>query len=489
MNLEMLLKKHRKFYPHPEPDLIRRAYEFAEVAHQGEKRLNGEDFIKHPLGVANLLAEIRLGSSSLAAGLLHDVLEHTDFEKEDLEEEFPSPISDLVEGVTVIKSVKTKTGEERQVENLRKLILASAEDVRVVLIRLAEKLHNLETIKALPEEKQKVVLSKVFEIYAPLAERLGVYHFKWQLEDLAFRYLNPEEFLEIRRGVGESRVQREAYMGRVRAKIEDELSARGIKFEIKGRAKHLYSIFNKLRRYEREGKVFGIEGISRIYDQVALMILVDSISECYSVLSIVNSLWEPIPMEFDDYIAHPKPNGYRALHTTVLYEGRSLEIQIKTCQMHEIAEYGIAAHSYYKEKGNSRIVSEEKLTWLKDLIKWQEEIKNPREFEEALKLDVFGDRVFVLTPKGDVKDLPKGSTPIDFAYAVHSELGDSCVGAKVNGKVMSLDTKLENGQVVEILTSRARKKPSSDWLSFARTTFARSKIRKALRDFRENPKG
>ena len=444
-----------------------------------EKRLSGELLINHCLEVAVLLTDLKMDEKTIAAALLHDVLEKTNLSKKDLENEFGSAIADLVDGVTVIKRVKTRTGGKYEVENLRKLLLATAKDVRVVLIRLAEKLHNLKTIDSLPKEKQKVIISKVFDIYAPLAERLGVHHFKWQLEDWAFKFQNHEEHTRIQNYLAETREKREKYIQKVVKKLSEELKKVRIEARVYGRAKHFYSIYKKLIKYQRAGKTSSLE---KILDKLALMVLVETVDDCYQALGIVHQLFRPLDHEFDDYIAHPKPNGYRSLHTTVFGpEGKVVEIQIKTHKMHKYNEFGPAAHTYYKGVGKREVLPTDRLSWLRSLVEWQEEIKGEQEFEQALKIDVFGDRVFVFTPKGDVLDLPKGATPVDFAYAVHTELGDSCNGAKVDGKLAPLDGELQTNQVVEILTSKKKKRPPADWLEFAKTQAARSKIRKSLR--------
>lgn len=479
MDLEILYQKIKDYKPDADFRLVKKAYEFADAAHAGEKRLSGEPLINHCLAVAELLTELKMDEKTVAAGLLHDVLEKTNMIKRDLEDEFGPMVTDLVDGVTVIKRVKTKTGEKYETENLRKLLLATAKDVQVVLIRLAEKLHNLQTIDSLPQEKQKIVISKIFDIYAPLAERLGVHHFKWQLEDLAFKFQNHQEHTRIQNYLVESREERERYIEKIIKSLSKGLKKAGIATEVRGRPKHFYSIYKKLVKYQKEGESSNLE---KILDKLAVMVLVETVDECYKALGIAHQLFHPLDKEFDDYIAHPKPNGYRSIHTTVFGpEGKIVEVQIKTCEMHKYNEFGPASHTYYKEVGRREALPTDRLSWLKNLVEWQEEIKSEKEFEKALKIDVFGDRVFVFTPKGDVLDLPQGATPIDFAYAVHTELGNSCVGAKVDGKLAPLNCALQTNQVVEILTSKTKKLPSSDWLKFAKTQSARSQIRKSLR--------
>jgi len=479
VSIKILCQKVETYQPRADFALIKKAYEFAQAAHLDERRLNGESLINHCLEVAKLLTELEMGDKTIAAALLHDVLEHTNIIKKDLEDEFGKTVAELVDGVTVVKSVKTKTGAKYEIENLRKLLLATAKDVRVVLIRLAEKLHNLKTIDSLSEEKQEIVVSKIFDIYAPLAERLGVHHFKWQLEDWAFKFQNHEEHTIIQNYFTETREDREKHIKKVAQKLSEELKKVGVQAKVYGRAKHFYSIYKKLIKYQAENKPSSLE---KILDKLALMAIVETVDDCYQTLGIVHQLFRPLDQEFDDYIAHPKPNGYRALHTTVSGpEGRAVEIQIKTYEMHEYNEFGPASHTYYKEVGKREVLPTDKLTWLKSLVEWQEEVKNETEFEKALKIDVFGDRVFVFTPKGDVLDLPKGATPVDFAYAVHTGLGDLCREAKIDGKLAPLDCELQTSQMVEILTSKTKKRPSSDWLKFAKTQAARSKIRKSLR--------
>ena len=479
MNIKTLCQKVKTYQPEADFELIKKAYEFAQAAHLEEKQLSGESLIDHCLEVAVLLTDLKMDEKTIAAALLHDVLEKTDLTRKDLEKEFGKTVADLVDGVTVIKRVKTRTGEKYEVENLRKLLLATAKDVRVVLIRLAEKLHNLQTIGSLPKEKQKIVISKVFDIYAPLAERLGVHHFKWQLEDWAFKFQNHQEHTRIQNYLSETREEREKYIKKVVRSLSEELGRANINAEVFGRAKHFYAIYKKSIKYQEEQKT---STLKNILDKQALMILVETTDDCYKTLGIVHQLFRPLDQEFDDYIAHPKPNGYRALHTTVFGpEGKVVEIQIKTHRMHKYNEFGPASHTYYKEVGKRDVLPTNRLSWLKSLVGWQEEIKSEQEFEKALRIDVFGDRVFVFTPKGDVLDLPKGATPIDFAYAVHTELGDSCNGAKVDGKLAPLDYELQTNQMVEILTSKTKKQPSSDWLKFVKTQAARSQIRKSLR--------
>lgn len=449
-------------------DLVQRVREYRPAA---DVQLIEKAYHNQSLSVAELLTELKMDEKTIAAALLHDV--------KDLEGEFGQTVADLVDGVTAIKKVRTKTGEYHQTDNLRKLLLATAKDVRVVLIRLAEKLDSLQKIEGLPESLREETAQKALDIYAPLAERLGVHHFKWQLEDWAFKYQNPAEHVRIQKFLDQKREDREKYIQKVVKIVGAELKKEGIGAKVYGRPKHFYAIFKKTIKYQREGQGPSLE---KILDEQALTILTETEEKCYQALSVVHHLFRPVEGEFDDYIAHPKPNGYRAIHTTVIGpEARVVEIQIKTPKMHEYNEFGPAAHTYYKEVGKREALPTDRFSWLKSLVEWQEEVKSEAEFEEALKIDVFGDRVFVFTPKGDVLDLPKGATPLDFAYKLHTELGDSCVGAKVDGKLVPLSYQLQTNQTVEILTSKRKKKPSTDWLGIVKTTEARAKIRKSLR--------
>lgn len=484
MAIDNLLQKVKAYNPNADVKLIQKAYEFADAAHINEQRLNGEPLIDHCLTVASLLADLKVDSATIATALLHDVIEHTNITKKDLEKEFGRTVADLVDGVTVIKKVKTKTGEYRQTDNLRKLLLATAKDVRVVLIRLAEKLDSLKKIDGLPESLRKETAQKALDIYAPLAERLGVHHFKWQLEDWAFKYLDHNEHSRIQNFLAETREEREAYINRVKETLLAELKKEGIKAEIYGRPKHFYSIYKKSFSYREPGETME-DYLKRLHDIHALRVLVDTVDDCYKAGGALHQLWKPWG-RYQDYIAKPKPNGYRSIHTSVYcLENKIAECQIRTYEMHEYNELGPASHIYYKEvgreKGSLRKAPVDRLVWLKNLVEWQEEVKGEKEFEQALRIDVFGERIFVLTPKGDVLDLPKGATPVDFACAVHSDLGNSCVGAKVNGKLVPLNCELRTNQVIEILTSKTRKKPSPDWLKFVKTQEAKSQIRKALR--------
>lgn len=482
--MQQLIQKVKEYNPKADLTLINKAYGFADAAHVGEKRLNGEPLIHHCLAVAKLLILCRVDSATIAAALLHDVLEKTEVNKKDLAKEFNPTVAKLVDGVSIIKKVKTRTGRDYQVENLRKLFLATAKDVRVVLIRLSEKLHSLQTLEGIPEDLRGETIQKAFEIYAPLAERIGVYYFKWQIEDWAFKHHNHAEHTHIQKHLAETREKREAYIEKVKDLLSNKLFESGIKAEIKGRPKHIYGIYKKTLSERKPGESKE-EYLQRLHDKQAFRVLVSSVDNCYTVLGVIHQLWKPWS-KFNDYIANPKPNGYRSIHTTVFGpEGKLVELQVKTYAMHEYNEFGPAAHVYYKEigreKGSLRKAPIDRLSWLRSLVEWQEEILKEKDFEEALKTDVFGDRVFVFTPKGDVKDLPAGSTPIDFAYQVHTELGNSASGAKVDGKLVPLNYQLNTNETVAILISKIKKTPSQDWLKFVKTQEAKSKIRKALK--------
>jgi len=451
-------------------ELIRKAYVFAAKAHAGQKRLSGEDFIEHPVAVARILSELEGDGETLAAALLHDVVEDTAVKLEEIGQEFGDEVAKLVDGVTKLSRIEFHSRVEEQVSNLRKMFLAMAEDWRVVVIRLADRLHNLRTLGALPLEKQKRTAEETLEIYAPLAHRLGIWRLKWELEDLAFRHLEPEEYYSLAKRIAAKRSQREAEAAMVIQRIKERLAEAGIPGEVQGRAKNLYSIYRKMRSQGRD--------LSEIYDLLAVRVIVNTVTDCYEVLGIVHTLWKPVPGRFKDYIAMPKPNGYQSLHTTVVGPlGEPFEIQIRTKDMDRTAEYGSAAHWRYKEGGKGDKSFDQKMAWLRQLLDWQREMADAREFMEALKIDVFNDEVFVFTPKGDVVDLPVGSTPLDFAYKIHTDVGNHCVGARVNGRMVPLDYRLNTGDIVEILTSRQCAGPSRDWLEIVKSPQARSKIR------------
>ncbi|MGC8634555.1 MAG: RelA/SpoT family protein [Candidatus Limnocylindrales bacterium] len=460
----------RSHYPLADVSGVERAYRFASEAHAGQRRASGEPYITHPLAAALLLAELGLDPVAVQAALLHDVPEDTEYSLGDVEERFGPEVARLVDGVTKLSKFSAHSHEERQAENIRKMFLAMAEDVRVVLIKLADRLHNMRTIAGLPPEKQQRIARQTLEIYAPLAERLGIWQMKWELEDLSFKVLDPVAFRALAQQLETRRAARESYVERAMAELQGALEASGILAELSGRPKHLYSIHRKM---ERKSANF-----DEVYDVYAIRVLVDEVKDCYAALGVVHSLWRPIPGQFDDYIAMPKANGYQSLHTAVMaLEGHPLEVQIRTHQMHRIAEVGIAAHWRYKEGSRSDRDYDAKLAWIRQLMEWQREVSDATEFVEGLKLDVFQDQVFVFTPKGEVKDLPAGSTPLDFAYRIHTDIGHRCIGAKVNNRLVPLDYRLRNGDIVEIVTTRAAHGPSRDWLSIVRTTHAREKIR------------
>jgi len=455
-------------------DHVARAFAFACERHADQQRRSGEDFITHPVEVAKICAGLRLDTETLCAALLHDTVEDTSASLEEVEAEFGGSISQLVDGVTKLTGITFQSRDEHQAENYRKMMVAMATDVRVILIKLADRLHNMRTLGGLPKQKQLEKARETLEIYAPLAHRLGIHALKWELEDLAFQRLHPRKYDEIKQLVAQQRTERERYVTDAGAFLRAELRKVGIEAQISGRAKHFYSIYAKMTKKGRE--------FNEIYDLTAMRVLVDSVKDCYGAIGIIHSLWKPLPGRFKDFIATPKLNLYQALHTTVIgLEGRPLEIQIRTPDMHETAEYGIAAHVLYKEgasaKGDPR---RDKMTWLRHLLEAESD-QDPTEFLESLKVDLFEDEVFVFTPKGEVKNLSAGSTPLDFAYSVHTDIGHRCVGAKVNGKIVPLHYQLGSGDIVEILTSKQERGPSRDWLSLVRTTRARNKIRAFLK--------
>lgn len=448
---------------------IKKAYELANKAHEGQTRATGEPYIIHPLAVTYILAELRMDEEGLIAALLHDVVEDTEYTVEDIKKAFGEEIAFLVDGVTKLSKFHYKDKEDQQTENFRKMFLAMARDTRVVVIKLADRLHNMRTLGVFRREKQERIAKETMEIYAPLAHRLGIYNIKWELEDLCFHYLYPDEYYDLVRQMRQKRKFREEIVNDTMAVLHRHIEESGIEAKVTGRPKHFYSIYKKMKRDNKD--------LSQIYDLYAVRVIVDTIPQCYAVLGIVHSLWKPLPNRFKDYIAVPKPNMYQSLHTTVIgTRGQPVEIQIRTWEMHHISEYGVAAHWRYKEgsKGGNKNF-DAKITWLRRLLEWQD-TSNSKEFMNALKLDVFSDEVFVFTPKGDVINLPKGSIPLDFAYRIHTEVGNRCVGAKVNNKIVPLDTKLKNGDIVSIITSKTGK-PSYDWITMVGSTESRAKIR------------
>jgi GTP pyrophosphokinase len=481
MEFAKLREKAAEYLPPEKLPLLEEAYKFAEEKHQGQVRLSGEPFMEHPLQTAYILAELQLDVSSLAAALLHDISEDTGLPIADIEAKFGPEVAKLVDGTTKLGKVSLSTSgaavSATQAENLRKMLVAMAEDLRVVFIKLADRLHNMRTLDALPEDRQLKNAQETLEIFAPLAHRLGIWELKWQLEDLSFRYLQPEEYQRIARLVEMRRTEREKFIERAIEALKKEFAKVGLAADISGRPKHIYSVHQKMERYANLGKHF-----DEIYDLLALRVIVENVQECYSAVGIIHSLWHPLPEAFDDYIANPKPNGYQALHTAVLCFGTTpLEVQIRTREMHHIAEYGVAAHWRYKEGETKDMQFEDRVAWLRQLIEWHRELSGAEEFLESVKTDIFIDQVFVYTPRGEIKDLPRGSTPLDFAYRVHTDLGHRCVGAKINGKLVPLNYELKNGDVIEIIAAKAARGPSLDWLNpnlgFVHTSHAKSKIR------------
>lgn len=450
-------------------DAIEEAYELADKAHAAQVRATGEPYIIHPLAVAYILAELEMDAQGVIAALLHDVVEDTDYTLNDIEMLFGKEVAFLVDGVTKLSQFHYKDKEDQQLENFRKMFLAMAKDIRVVVIKLADRLHNMRTLGVFRKEKQQRIAKETLEIYAPLAHRLGIYNIKWELEDLCFHYLHPEEYYDLVRQMKQKRRAREEIVNDTMRVLHEEIEKAGIKATITGRPKHFYSIYKKMKRDNKD--------LSQIYDLYAVRVIVDTIPQCYAILGIAHSLWKPLPNRFKDYIAVPKPNMYQSLHTTVIgTKGQPVEIQIRTWEMHHISEYGVAAHWRYKEGRQSGSKDfDAKISWLRRILEWQD-TSNPKEFMNALKLDVFSDEVFVFTPKGDVINLPKGSIPIDFAYRIHTEVGNRCVGAKVNNKIVPLDTKLKNGDIVSIITSKTGK-PRYDWINMVGAADSKAKIR------------
>ncbi|ABO49272.1 (p)ppGpp synthetase I, SpoT/RelA [Desulforamulus reducens MI-1] len=449
---------------------LRKAYNFAENAHRGQKRISGEDYIVHPLAIAIILAELQLDVQTVAAGLLHDVVEDTGITLEDIEKNFSLEIATMVDGVTKLGKLQFQTKEERQAENLRKMFLAMAKDIRVILIKLADRLHNLRTLQFQSERKQKEVAEETLHFFTPMAHRLGIYKIKWELEDLSFRYLEPEQYQRMKVQIAKSRAKREEYIQEVIKELAAKLSAVNIKSEIQGRPKNLYSIYQKMVEQQKE--------LKDIFDVQAVRVLVNSVKDCYGSLGIAHTLWKPIPGRFKDYIAMPKSNMYQSLHTTVIGpHGEPVEIQIRTWDMHKVAEYGIAAHWRYKEGSQEEKDFDKKLAWIRQMLDAQHEARDAKEFMENLKVDLFSQSVFVFTPKGDVMELPAGAVPLDFAYRIHTDVGHRTVGAKVNGRIVPLDHVLKNGNIIEIITSKVSNGPSRDWLSIVKTPQAKNRIR------------
>ena len=470
--LEKILSINSKY----DTELIGKAFDTANRLHDGQFRKSGEPYIIHPVNVAYILAEMGMDDATIVGGLLHDVVEDTDYTREQLVNDFGEEIALLVDGVTKLGTIKFESKEEIQAENFRKMFLAMSKDIRVLIIKLADRLHNMRTMEYMKPEKIIEKCNETLDIYAPLASRLGISKVKFELEDLALKYLHPEEFQELKQKVNKRKEEREETINNVIAEIKDALDGMNLHYDIYGRAKHYYSIYKKMKMQHKQ--------IDEIFDLIAVRIIVDNVKDCYAVLGIVHTMWKPIPGRFKDYIAMPKPNMYQSLHTTVIGDnGEPFEIQIRTYEMHQVAEYGIAAHWKYKEGDTSGKSSGDdiKLAWLRQSLEWQKDLKDPKDFLETMKMDLFASQVFVFTPKGDVIELPAGSTPLDFAFKIHSAIGCKCVGAKVNGKMVTIDYTLQNGDIVEIVTSANSAGPSVDWLKIAKSSNARNKIRSWLK--------
>ena len=467
------LKKYNENY---DLEVIGAAFDMAYKLHEGQLRKSGEPYFIHPIAVSKILAQLGMDEATIVGGLLHDVVEDTEYTREMLVKDFGEEVAVLVDGVTKLGSIKFDTKEEAQAENLRKMFFAMSKDIRVLIIKLADRLHNMRTAEYWSESKQKEKARETLDIYAPLASRLGIFTVKFELEDTALKYLHPQEYETLKSEVSEKREQREKVINSVIEKISATLEQLGLHFDIAGRSKHLYSIYKKMVLQNKQ--------LDEIFDLTAVRVIVDSVKDCYAVLGLVHTMWKPIPRRFKDYIAMPKPNMYQSLHTTVIGDnGEPFEIQIRTFEMHKVAEYGIAAHWKYKEgKHDAKQNNEDlKLAWLRQTLEWQQELNDPKEFMETLKMDLFSSQVFVFTPKGEVIDLPAGSTPLDFAFKIHTDVGCKCVGAKVNGKMVTIDHQLNNGDIVEIVTSSNSSGPSVDWLKIAKSSTARTKIRQFLR--------
>lgn len=467
---EELKEKIRKYNAGCDFELLDKAYAMAKKAHDGQLRESGEPYITHPLEVAHILADLEMDCTTIIAGLLHDTVEDTNCSFEDIKEQFGESAAMLVDGVTKLDKIPYTTKEELQAENLRKMFLAMAKDIRVILIKLADREHNINTLKYMPEDKQKEKARETLEIYAPLAHRLGISRIKWELEDSSFRYLHPKEYYDLVEKIAKKRREREEYINSIIEEIRSKTTELGIETQIEGRPKHFYSIYRKMKQQNKT--------IDQIYDLFAVRVIVNTVKDCYAVLGLVHELYKPMPGRFKDYIAMPKPNMYQSLHTTLIgHDGHPFEVQIRTHEMHRVAEFGIAAHWKYKEGVTGRNELDNKLAWLRQMLEWQKEARDANEFVETVKVDLFADEVFVFTPKGDVINLPIGSTPIDFAYAIHSAIGNKMMGARVNGEIVKLNYQLKNGDIVEILTSSSVHGPSRDWLNIVKSSQARNKIR------------
>lgn len=467
--LEDLLAYILKYNPDADVELITKAFNLAKEAHEGQLRKSGEPYIIHPVAVAKILAELNMDSQTICGGLLHDVIEDTKYTYDDIKEMFGENIADIVEGVTKIKNLNYKKADEAQAENIRKMVLAMSKDIRVVIVKLSDRLHNLRTLEYMTDEKRYRIARETLDIYAPLAHRLGISKIKWELEDLCLRHLEPNAYYDLVDKVNKKRKEREEDLNKIIEKLSQKLTEANINFSIEGRPKSFYSIYKKMKDQNKS--------FDSIYDLTAVRIIVDTVNDCYAALGVVHASWKPVPGRFKDYIAMPKPNMYQSLHTTVITnEGEIFEVQIRTWEMHKTSEYGIAAHWMYKEKKGKANLSQN-LKWLQQLMEWQADLADPKDFIDTLKVDFFNDEVFILTPRGDVVDLPMGSTPVDFAYRVHTDVGNRTIGAKVNGKIVPLNYELQNGDIVEITTSKNICGPSRDWLKFVKSSRAKNKIK------------
>jgi len=473
VRLEDIVERIQNYNPDADVDLLRRAYIFSARAHQGQTRLSGESYLNHPIEVAGILASLKLDAATVAAGLLHDTIEDTTATPEEIKEMFGEEVAGLVDGMTKLSRMELQSREEREAENFRKMIVAMAKDIRVILIKLADRLHNMRTLSHLSPEKQKRIAQETLDIYAPLANRMGISKIKIELEDLSFKYLNPEEYQNVAQKVTQRRIERGAYINELMDVMKSQLAEHGYKGEVKGRPKHFYSIWQKMQKQKI--------AFEDIYDLIAIRIITDTKVNCYAILGLIHSLWTPVPGRFKDFIGVPKSNLYQSLHTTIIGpKGERVEFQIRTEEMHRLAEEGIAAHWRYKEKSAISQREEQQYAWLRQLLEWQKDVPDAKEFMETVKGDLFPDVVYVFTPRGDVKELPQGSTPVDFAYSVHTDIGHQCVGAKVNGKMVPIKYVLRNGDRIEVVTQTGHT-PSRDWLKFVKTSKAKARIKAWLK--------